>query len=285
MKNQAQIKIYSVFNLILLMAIFVVAVAGQNTDEIEVETVELARGVGMNFVTIPAGEFLMGSNKEAPNVAPAHKVTISRDFGMGQTEVTQAQWTALMGNDSREWLRAPFAFKNCPQCPVDYVSWNDAQEFLKKLNNLNDGYLYRLPTEAEWEYACRAGSTTTWSFGDDQKRLGDHAWFEGNTKSIQRVGQKKANDFGLYDMYGNVWELVHDYSGPYQSGSVTDPTGPAAGSDKWDHLSYGVIRGGGFYSPTKLISSATRTSITRGERPSGRDLGFRVVRQSLEESN
>lgn len=288
MKNRSQITIYSVFNLFLLLAIFVVAIAGQNADDVAVETIELAQDVEMNFVTIPAGEFEMGSNNEAPAVGPAHQVTISRDFGMGQTEVTQAQWTALMGNDSREWLRAPFYFKNCPQCPVDYVSWNDAQEFLKKLNELNDGYKYRLPTEAEWEYACRAGSQTKWSFGDDESQLGDYAWFDKNTKSIQPVGQKNPNDFGLYDMYGNVWELVQDYWGRYPSGSVTDPTGPSYGSDKWDHISLGVIRGGGFYGQngrTALISSVTRSSISRGERPSGNDLGFRVVRQSPEESN
>lgn len=286
-----QIKLYRLnlidaFKFTLLMVIFTVAVAGQNTDEMEVETIELAQGVEMNFVTIPAGEFDMGSNNASPNVAPAHQVTISRDFEIGQTEVTQAQWQAVMGNDTREWLRTPFLdhfqSKNCPQCPVDYVSWNDAQEFLKRLNELNDGYKYRLPTEAEWEYACRAGSETKWSFGDDESQLGDYAWFDKNTKSIQPVGQKKPNDFGLYDMYGNVWELVQDYWGRYQSGSVTDPTGPSSGSDKWDHLSYGVIRGGGFYGQngrTELICSVTRSSITRGSRPSGMDLGFRVVRQ------
>lgn len=282
-----QIKLYrlnliAAFKFTLLMVIFTIAVAGQNTDEMEVETLELAQGVEMNFVTIPAGEFEMGSNNEAPGYGPAHHVTISRDFGIGETEVTQAQWQAVMGNDPREWLRAPFAFKNCPQCPVDYVSWNDAQEFLKKLNELNDGYKYRLPTEAEWEYACRAGSETKWSFGDDESQLGDYAWFDKNTKSIQPVGQKKPNDFGLYDMYGNVWELVNDYNGRYSSESVTDPTGPSSGSDKWDHLSYGVIRGGGFYGQngrTELISSVTRSSTTRGARPTGHDLGFRVVRQ------
>lgn len=276
----SRLNLIAAFKFTLLMVIFIGAVAGQNTDEMEVETLELAQGVEMNFVTIPAGEFEMGTNSEAPNVAPAHQVTISRDFGIGETEVTQAQWKAVMGNDSREWLRAPFYFKNCPQCPVDWVSWNDVQEFLKKLNELNDGYKYRLPTEAEWEYACRAGSQTKWSFGDDESQLGDYAWFLGNTKSIQPVGQKKPNDFGLFDMHGNVWELVQDYSGRYSSGSVTDPTGPSVGNDpKWDHISLGVIRGGGWFNRSQLQTSANRSSISRGERPSGGDLGFRVVRQ------
>ncbi len=206
---------------------------------------------GMEFMYIPAGDFMMGDSTK-------HKVTISQAFFMGRTEVTQAQWQAVMGNN-------PSSFKDCPNCPVESVSWEEAQQFVSKLNGQNDGYKYRLPTEAEWEYACRAGTT-----GDYAGSIDSMGWYDANSgKTTHQVGQKQANAWGLYDMHGNVWEWVEDWYGEYPSGSVTNPTGASSGSDR-------VIRGGGWYILGRDLRSAIRSYYA----PSFRSnyLGFRLVR-------
>ncbi len=214
--------------------------------------------IGMEFVYIPPGDFMMGSDKEN-NEKPIHKVTISKGFWMGKTEVTQAQWEAVMGNN-------PSGFKNCPQCPVENVSWGDAQRFIVKLNAQNDGYKYRLPTEAEWEYAARAGTT-----GDYAGNLDSMAWYGANSgNKTHPVGTKQANAWGLYDMHGNVWEWCQDWDGSYPSGTVTDPTGAASSS-------FRVIRGGGWFLDAVFLRSAVRTFDSPSRRYDG--LGFRVVRQ------
>lgn len=266
--------------LIILTALTAIAIAGQTEsaadEQPSVETVVLDKGVEMKFVYIEAGTFIMGTNNAAPGEGPAHEVTLTQDFEIGQTEVTQAQWYALMKNDSRTWLHNPSYTKNCPQCPVDMVAWIDVVEFIKKLNALNDGYNYRLPTEAEWEYACRAGTTTTWSFGNDAKLLDQYAWqYDSQTGKNRPVATKKPNPWGLYDMHGNVAEWVQDYWSRFTKDAVTDPTGPATGSDpRFDHLSSRVIRGA-------FTESYSRSTYLAGERVSR--FGFRVVRQSIEE--
>ena len=168
----------------------------------------------LEFVSIPAGEFDMGSpSNEAGRIVnedPVHHVKISKAFYIGKYEVAQKQWRDVMGN-------SPSYFKG-DYLPVEQVSWNDVQEFIKKLNEKEGGSKYRLPSEAEWEYAARAGTTTRYSFGDDESifgnygsKLGDYAWFSENSGSkTHEVGQKKPNPWGLYDMYGNVWEWVQD---------------------------------------------------------------------------
>ena len=155
--------------------------------------------------------------------------------------------------------------------PATYVSWNDAVEYAKKLGE-KDGMAYRLPTEAEWEYACRTGNRSSYSFGDSPESLFDHGWFVKNAwaageKYAQRVGQKKSNKLGLCDMHGNVWEWCSDRYGDYPSGRVTDPTGPTTGSDR-------VNRGGGWLSNAWGCRSADRS----GNAPSNRlsILGFRL---------
>jgi len=195
---------------------------------------------------------------------PQHRVTISKPFYMQATEVTQDQWKRVMGSN-------PSNFKNCgDNCPVERVSWNDVQEFIGKLNQMEGGNKYRLPTEAEWEYACRAGSTTRFCFGNDKDRLGEYAWYRGNSrKRTHRVGEKQPNSWGLHDMHGNVWEWCQDWYGDYFSGSVTDPKGPSSGSGL-------VLRGGSWRGDARDCRSAFRT---RGE-PSGRNelIGFRLAR-------
>jgi formylglycine-generating enzyme required for sulfatase activity len=179
---------------------------------------------------------------------------------VGVTEVTQAQYEAVMGTN-------PSHFKGATN-PVEEVTWNDATEFCKKLSE-KTRQAVRLPTEAEWEYACRAGGNTGFSFGDADDRLGDYAWYRANSgDTTHPVAQKKPNAWGLYDMHGNVWEWCADWYGDYPKGAVTDPQGPAAGTAR-------VLRGGGWSSDPTYCRSALRRGSSPGRR-SG-DFGFRVV--------
>lgn len=159
--------------------------------------------IGMEFILIPAGSFQMGEESEA------HNVKIEKEFYLGKYEVTQKQYQAIMGNN-------PSYFKG-ENRPVEKVSWNDAQEFIKKLNEKDGGTKkYRLPTEAEWEYAAKAGSSIKWSFGDDKNELENYAWYNKNSgNETHEVGQKKPNGFGLFDMHGNVWEWTCSDYGNY----------------------------------------------------------------------
>jgi formylglycine-generating enzyme required for sulfatase activity len=213
------------------------------------------------FVIIPAGEFMMGSENGDVDEKPVHRVRISRPFEMGKCEVTQAFWEALAGNN-------PSTFKGA-NLPVEHVSWDDVQEFIEKLNARNDGYLYRLPTEAEWEYACRAGS-----FEDYAGDLNAMAWYRiTSDERSHPVGQKYPNAWGLYDMHGNVWEWCQDWYDRnfYAQTPSLDPQGPVSGSLR-------VVRGGGWFYDAWGVRSAIRSgSVPAG---SGQDLGFRLVRTS-----
>jgi formylglycine-generating enzyme required for sulfatase activity len=212
-----------------------------------------------NFVRIEAGEFMMGSEQGDADEKPVHRVRISRPFEMGKYEITQAQWQAVMRSN-------PSNFKG-GNLPVEQVSWGDAQQFIQKLNEMNDGYVYRLPTEAEWEYASRAGSK-----GEYAGELDAMAWYDKNSGSrTQPVGQKQPNAWGLYDMHGNVWEWCEDwYSESYYAQSPgTDPQGPASGS-------YRVSRGGSWLHGAANLRSAYRGRGTPDGR--GNFLGFRLAR-------
>jgi formylglycine-generating enzyme required for sulfatase activity len=217
--------------------------------------------LGMSFAYIPPGTFQMGSNNgyAGADEQPIHEVSISRGYFMGIHEVTQEQWQKVLGNN-------PSGFQNCGQCPVEQVSWEDAQDYIKRLNSqTNDGSRYRLPTEAEWEYAARAG--TTGDYAGDLKAMG---WYDKNSKKkTHEVGTKQPNGWGLYDMHGNVWEWVEDWYGTYPSGSVTDPTGPTSGSDR-------VLRGGSYGDVDYNVRQAIRYPSLPGRR--NPILGFRLVR-------
>ena len=193
-----------------------------------------------------------------------HQVTLTKDYYIQTTPVTQGQWKAVMGNN-------PSEFKNCgDSCPVENVSWNDVQEFIKKLNKNEATTKYRLTTEAEWEYACRAGSEAEFCFGDDEELLADYGWHEENSDyETHPVGQKKPNDWGLYDMHGNVWEWCQDWYGHYPSEPVTDPRGPSSGS-------FRVFRGGGWYNVAHRCRSANRNRSFPASRHG--PLGFRLAR-------
>jgi formylglycine-generating enzyme required for sulfatase activity len=225
---------------------------------------DLGSNVSMKLVLIPAGKFLMGSPDGEPNrfpdEGPQHEVTISKPFYMGVYTVTQEQYEQVMGKN-------PSSFKG-PQNPVETVSWDDAVEFCKKLSQKR-GRAVSLPTEAQWEYACRAGSKSRFSFGDDDDKLGDYAWYWKNSDSkTHPVGQKKPNDFGLYDMHGNVWQWCSDwYTESYANAGKTDPTGPASGSIR-------VLRGGSWCHYPLICRSAYRYGLTPDLR--GSLIGFRV---------
>ena len=221
--------------------------------------------IGMEFVLIPAGTFMMGSPDSDPDAyhdeKPAHQVTLSQAFYLGKYPVTQAQWEAVMGTN-------PSVFKGADR-PVENVSWDDVQAFMRKLNEREGVDHYRLPTEAQWEYACRAGSSTRYHFGDDAARLGKYAWYDANSgRRTHPVGQKQPNAWELYDMHSHVWEWVQDRYGRYTANPVTDPIGPTSGANR-------VIRGGGWADPARYVRAAIRDAYDPGFR--FENLGFRCL--------
>ena len=215
--------------------------------------------IGMKLVLIPPGEFMMGSD---------HQVRLTQAFYLGVSEVTQGQYLQVMGSN-------PSRFSGDDRLPVDAVSWEDASEFCRKLSALAEekgaGRSYRLPTEAEWEYACRAGSTTEFCFGEEEEQLVDYAWYSSNSENkTHPVCGKQPNTWGLYDMCGNLCEWCLDWygAGYYRQSPTDDPPGPSTGS-------FRVHRGGGWSSPAVLCRSAHRCNSS----PSARDtfMGFRVA--------
>ena len=237
-------------------------------------TVDLGKGVKLEMILIPAGEFPMGSPDSDNNAfeweKPQHRVRITKPFYLGKYLVTQQEWEAVMRNN--------LSYFKGPKNPVERVSWDDCRQFLEKLNAkaTAGGGKFQLPTEAQWEYACRAGSKTKYFFGDDETRLGEYAWYSNNSGSkTYPVGEKKPNAWGLCDMHGNVWEWCQDlYDGAYYANSPTDdPTGPATGPIR-------VFRGGSWNYGAGDCRSAHRGGGTPGSRDG--DLGFRVARFSAE---
>ena len=224
----------------LLALVFLPATLAQADDEI---TIELPGGVPLEMVWIEPGNFTMGS----PEYDGTREVTISNGFYLGKYELTREQWQAVMGT-------APWSSQESdpqgPRLPAN-ISWHDAQEFAQRLNDHFGQDAYRLPTEAEWEYACRAGTTTRWFFGDDESQLASYAWYEANAMGdVHSVGEKLPNPWGLFDMYGNALEWVWDWgSRDYYDGTpTTDPSGPF-----WGHSR--ILRGGGHRWSAEYVSS------------------------------
>jgi len=241
--------------------------------------ISLTNSIGMEFVYIQPGTFMMGSptnEHDRRDNENQHRVTLTHGFYMQTTEVTQGQWKAIMGSN-------PSKFKNCGvDCPVEKVSWNDVQSFIHKLNQREGSGIYRLPTEAEWEYAARAGSKTAFANGDISEtecgydsNLDAIGWYCGNASKTHPVAQKQPNAWGLYDMHGNIFEWCQDWLGNYPSGSATDPTGPSGGSRR-------VLRGGSYGFYTWVCRSAFRGE---GEDPGDRSkhTGFRLLRNPSSE--
>lgn len=225
----------------------------------------LHNSLGMGFVLIPAGTSQMGSNDRDAwrNEQPVHTVRITKPFYLSKHEVTQGQWQAAMGGN-------PSRFTGDPHRPVEQVSWNDVQTFIRRLNAQERKMLYRLPTEAEWEYAARAGTRTRWSFGEDASQLGLYAWYGDNADNrTHPVGQLQPNPWGLYDMHGNIWEWVEDRYESYTAGPAVDPMGPFIG---W----YRANRGGGWNNHARLCRSANRNADPPDHRSGSH--GFRLLR-------
>jgi formylglycine-generating enzyme required for sulfatase activity len=223
---------------------------------------DLGGEVTLQVELIQAGWFMMGSDAGYADGQPVHMVTISEDFYIGRYEVTQGQWLAVMGT-------SPSYFSGSSDLPVEWVSWEDAVEFCDTASAAT-GYTVRLPTEAEWEYACRAGTATEYYFGDDENNLGDYAWYQANSDNrTHEVGGKLPNDWDLYDMHGNVWEWCSDWYGStyYAVAPAIDPAGPASGT-------YRVLRGGS-WGRSSGLESAVRGRGGTQVRYNG--LGFRVV--------
>jgi formylglycine-generating enzyme required for sulfatase activity len=221
--------------------------------------------LGMEFVLIPAGTFLMGAAQGAADERPVHQVTINRPFYLGRYPVTQTQWTTVMQTNPSGFLGE--------QQPVENVSWEEIQQFLHRLNAKEGGAPYRLPTEAEWEYAARAGSTTAYCFGDDASQLHEYAWYKANAGGkTHPVGQRKPNAWGLYDMHGNVWEWVQDWYGAYAAEAIGDPQGPSSGASR-------VRRGGSWSTGAESCRLARRDGMASGRLLAS--LGFRLLREVL----
>ncbi|MDK2826972.1 MAG: hypothetical protein PWQ63_908 [Methanolobus sp.] len=238
-------------------------------EETVVDDSTFTNSIGMEFVKVPAGDFLMGAPEEEEYSdraeRPVHEVTIGNDFYIGVYEVTQDQWVKVMGEN-------PSYFTGDGDLPVEKVSWADANQFIGILNSMEGTETYRLPTEAEWEYAARAGTETAFCFGDDTSMLVDYGWYDANSEDkTWPVGMKDANPWGLYDVYGNVAEWTQD---EYHSNYYKAPTD----GSEWTGGVSGtrVFRGGSWHNADIDCRSAVRDSIGQGSRVEY--IGFRVVK-------
>ncbi len=232
-----------------------------NSDHISIPVKD---GISIDMVRVEAGTFTMGATAEMEDPyddeKPTHQVTLTNDYYIGKYEVTQALWKAVMG-------KKPSKFKG-DNLPVENVSWDDCQEFISQLNRIT-GKTFRLPTEAEWEYAARGGKKSRGYQYSGSNDISDVAWYDGNSgNKTHAVGSKQANELGIYDMSGNVWEWCQDWHGSYSSSSQTNPIGVKSGS-------YRVIRGEGWFSGARIC----RSSYRDGRLPyaSSRDQGLRLV--------
>ena len=261
-----------------------VLAATRVTANLEI-TVDLPGDATMVLVRIPRGTFVMGTTAEQETALranrlwrqhlsiaqPAHEVTISQGFYLGKYEITQGQWEAVMG--TTPWANHGQVLEG-PDSPASYLSWEDVHQFAQRLNAAAEDSLYRLPTEAEWEFACRAATTTTWSFGDDAAQLGEYAWFranawDGGDGHPRQVGTRQPNPWGLHDMHGNLAEWVQDWFAPYSEESQEDPQGPPSGLER-------VFRSGYYFIQSPYTRSAFRLHYAPDFRGSG--VGARLLR-------
>jgi len=223
----------------------IVAVDGDRPHTV---TIDLGSGVTLPLVLIPAGAFTMGDE----GALPVHAVTISKPFYLGRYEVTREQWQAVLGDD-------PSDFVGEANLPVESVSWHDCQAFLQKLHQLAPLYEFALPTEAQWEHACRAGSPQQFDV-ELERRMPDSAWYEVNARGTTHpVGLKQPNAWGLYDMHGNVWEWCADFFGDYPADPCVDPSGPPSGEHR-------ALRGGSWNFCATFCRAAARNCARPDER-------------------
>lgn len=235
------------------LAILAILTATSITYANPVITVDLPGGAAMDFVWIQPSSFTMGDGIDHPH----HEVTISRGFYLARYEVTQGQWEAVLG--TRPWAGLDNVEPN-PNHPAVLAGWDQFHQLIDAINAAGPTAPFRLPTEAEWEYAGRAGTNTRWSFGDDISQLDQHAWHRGNTWDTgltfaQPVGTRLPNPWGLHDMHGNAWEWVEDWYGDYPEEAQTDPQGPKSGERR-------AIRGGGFNTEAESTIASARLQGT-----------------------
>jgi formylglycine-generating enzyme required for sulfatase activity len=237
----------------------------------------LINSIGMKLVRIPAGTFKMGSPQNEQyrsEFEDQYDVTLTQDYFLGAFAVTQAQYTQVMG-ENPSYFQGDGMEGDSSHHPVEQVAWDDAVEFCQRLSKLPaekaSCRVYRLPTEAEWEYACRAGSQTAYCFGGNLDSLDDYAWFDDNSDEHPHpVGEKQPNAWGLYDMHGNVWEWCSDWYGEYPKGAVCDPVGPSEGLRPRR-----VYRGGGWGNGAGECRSSNR--VARYVVYRNRGVGFRLA--------
>lgn len=225
----------------------------------------VTNSIGMTFLVVPSGKFQMGSTQGDPSERPVHEVVITTGYGLGATEVTEGQFTTVMGKDRK---------LSKPASAINSLTWKQAKEFCQRLSNLPAekvaGRVYRLPTEAEWEYACRAGADSAFSFGDDATLVTQHGWYSRNSgDEAHPPGQKIPNPWGFSDMHGNAWEWCDNWLYDYPDSSVTDPTGPESGTTH-------VLRGGSFFHREPNCRSSSRFSEDPNS-PKKFTGGFRVA--------
>jgi len=268
--QECSMKKCPMLRLALFALLFVLLPASSLAAEPQKNPPAYANSIGMEFVLIPAGSFQVATRKDEFGENVFGEAIISKPFYLGKYPVTQEQWLAVMGNN-------PAFFKG-RRHPVEMVSWDDVQEFIKRLNSKEGHKRYRLPTEMEWEFAARGGTRTKYFFMKDPKKweeaegpLADYAWCRGNAGDVTHpVGQKKPNPYGLYDVYGNVFEWVQDWYAKELPASreFTDYRGPATGESR-------VNRGGSWYYEAEYCRSDKRDYDTPDYRDS--DLGFRLA--------
>ncbi len=247
--------------------------AGAQLQEI---TIELPGNTPLEMLWVPPGTFTMGAPRGEANPQKfedlQRQVTLTQGGYLGKYELTQEQWESVMG--TRPWAGQSYVIEK-PRAPATYLSWDDTQEFIAKLNEAKGSQHYRLPTEAEWEYSCRAGTITPWSFGTQDSLITEYAWSHNNTWPFEpwshEVGLKLPNPWGFYDMHGNAWEWVQAWYGDYETaGGFIDPPGNAEGI-------YRVTRGGIFIAPPSGQRSASRDAGYPWYREGG--AGFRLWRE------
>ena len=257
-------KVRTIVALMLLFAtLFSIQGCGKKKAEFKVnERVYRYRNLVIKMVQLPGGTFTMGTNRGQSKARPAHKVTVS-PFLISKYEITQGQYVVLMRKN-------PSLNRGNKRLPVDNVSWYDCQKFIEKLNELEGKEVYRLPTEAEWEYACRAGSDGSYCFGSNEGMLSEYAWYSVNSKKRSHpVGKLKPNAWGIYDMHGNVWEWCLDWYSKYTTTPQDNPRGAANSKFK-------IFRGGSFMMSGMQCSSFYRSGTE--PKKHGRSIGFRIVR-------
>lgn len=252
---------------------------GPNHEEGDL-VVDLPNGSKMAFIWIEPGTFIMGAPESEEGRStfegPQHQVTLTKGYYLGKYEVTQGQWMQVMG--TQPWGSEIDSIGS--DFPALRITWRGAQDFMAKLNAQTDGAIYRLPTEAEWEHACRAGTNTSWFFGRSVNSLSEYAWWDGNVDGPQKVGGRLANPWRIYDLYGNAYEWTQDWWAPYASANPQiDPQGASEVVSQTSQGFYTehVIRGGGYNTPAQQLRSAARFQFFFPQ--IYREVGFRVLRE------